>query len=191
MIATRTLGKNGLTTPRLVLGGNVFGWTVKSREDSFRILDRFAEVEGLSGSKYADYLRGSEADANVIATINANTSALDAAGIARVAGLQAGEYDYLEEIIPDQINVLQDSPNAMIEILPPRSYGVVILNTAGGPMANQTIRQAVLAAVLLLLFLTGILRRYLGAGAPVRSLLCLILIVVTAQGTMLLGACIT
>src|SRR5262245_24858382 len=53
------------------------------------ILDRFAEVEGLSGSKYADYLRGSEADANVIATFNAKTSALDAAGIARVTGLQA------------------------------------------------------------------------------------------------------
>ena len=35
------------------------------------ILDRFAEVEGLSGSKFADYLRGSEADANVIATFNA------------------------------------------------------------------------------------------------------------------------
>ena len=52
------------------------------------ILDRFAEVEGLSGSKYADYLRGSEADANVIATFNAKTSALDAAGIARIAGLQ-------------------------------------------------------------------------------------------------------
>ncbi len=53
------------------------------------ILDRFAEVEGLSGSKYADYLRGSEADAAEIATFSAKTSALDAAGIARVAGLQA------------------------------------------------------------------------------------------------------
>src|SRR5262249_11439202 len=40
------------------------------------ILDRFAEVEGLSGSKYADYLRGSNADAVVIATFNAKTSAL-------------------------------------------------------------------------------------------------------------------
>ena len=53
------------------------------------ILDRFAEVEGLSGSRFADYLRGSEADANVIATFSARTSALDAAGIARVSGLQA------------------------------------------------------------------------------------------------------
>ena len=41
------------------------------------------------GSRFADYLRGSEADANVIATFSARTSALDAAGIARVSGLQA------------------------------------------------------------------------------------------------------
>ena len=52
------------------------------------ILDRFAEVEGLSGSAFSDYLRGDNADANVIATFSAKTSALDAAGIARVNGLQ-------------------------------------------------------------------------------------------------------
>jgi peptide/nickel transport system substrate-binding protein len=66
---------------------------------------------------------------------------------ARVAGLQAGEYHYLEEIIPDQIEILQGDPNVTIEILPPRSYGVVIMNTAGGPMTNQTLRQAVQAAI--------------------------------------------
>ena len=66
---------------------------------------------------------------------------------ARVAGLQSGEYHYLEEIIPDQITVLQDYPGVTIEILPPRSYGVVIMNTIAGPMANQTIRQAVQAAI--------------------------------------------
>jgi aryl-alcohol dehydrogenase-like predicted oxidoreductase len=47
MVATTILGESGLSTPRLVLGGNVFGWTVKSREDSFRILDRFAEAGGV------------------------------------------------------------------------------------------------------------------------------------------------
>lgn len=66
---------------------------------------------------------------------------------ARVAGLQAGEYHYLEEIIPDQIEVLQGSPGVTIEILPPRSYGVVILNTAAGPMSDQKLRQAVQAAI--------------------------------------------
>jgi hypothetical protein len=45
MIETRSLGDSGLSTPRLVLGGNVFGWTV-SGEEAFRILDRFAEAGG-------------------------------------------------------------------------------------------------------------------------------------------------
>ncbi len=42
----RPLGKSGLSTPRLVLGGNVFGWTVE-RAEGFRILDRFAEAGGV------------------------------------------------------------------------------------------------------------------------------------------------
>jgi peptide/nickel transport system substrate-binding protein len=66
---------------------------------------------------------------------------------ARVAGLQSGEYNYLEEIIPDQIAVLQDYPGVTIEILPPRSYGVVIMNTIAGSMSDQKIRQAVQAAI--------------------------------------------
>lgn len=39
------LGDSGLRTPRLVLGGNVFGWTVKG-EEGFRILDRFVTAGG-------------------------------------------------------------------------------------------------------------------------------------------------
>ena len=41
----RNLGGSGLATPRLVLGGNVFGWTA-SGEEGFAILDRFAEAGG-------------------------------------------------------------------------------------------------------------------------------------------------
>jgi len=41
----RQIGSSGLATPRLVLGGNVFGWTVKGA-DAFAILDRFAEAGG-------------------------------------------------------------------------------------------------------------------------------------------------
>ena len=41
----RDLGKCGLRTPRLVLGGNVFGWTASGAE-AFRILDRFVEAGG-------------------------------------------------------------------------------------------------------------------------------------------------
>jgi len=42
----RTIGGSDLKTPRLVLGGNVFGWTA-SGEEAFAILDRFAEAGGV------------------------------------------------------------------------------------------------------------------------------------------------
>jgi aryl-alcohol dehydrogenase-like predicted oxidoreductase len=45
MAELRPLGRSGLATPRLVLGGNVFGWTA-SGADAFRILDRFVEAGG-------------------------------------------------------------------------------------------------------------------------------------------------
>jgi aryl-alcohol dehydrogenase-like predicted oxidoreductase len=41
----RTIAGTGLQTPRLVLGGNVFDWTVKG-DEAFAILDRFAEAGG-------------------------------------------------------------------------------------------------------------------------------------------------
>lgn len=41
----RLLGRSALATPRLALGGNVFGWTVTGA-DGFAILDRFAEAGG-------------------------------------------------------------------------------------------------------------------------------------------------
>jgi hypothetical protein len=45
MVELRPLGRSGLSTPRLVLGGNVFGWTACGQE-AFRILDRFVEAGG-------------------------------------------------------------------------------------------------------------------------------------------------
>ena len=66
---------------------------------------------------------------------------------ARVAGLQSGEYHYLEEIIPDQIEAIGDDPDVNIQILPPRSYGIIVLNNAAGLMSNVTMRQAVQAAI--------------------------------------------
>jgi hypothetical protein len=41
----RPLGRSGLATSRLVLGGNVFGWTATGTE-AFRILDRFVDAGG-------------------------------------------------------------------------------------------------------------------------------------------------
>ncbi|MGF0336471.1 peroxidase family protein, partial [Ectopseudomonas toyotomiensis] len=52
------------------------------------ILDRFAEVEGLSGSAFGDILRGDNADAALIAQAGAQGSLLTAEGIARITNLQ-------------------------------------------------------------------------------------------------------
>jgi aryl-alcohol dehydrogenase-like predicted oxidoreductase len=45
MTNERKLGQSGLTTPPLILGGNVFGWTA-DRETSVAILDRFVAGGG-------------------------------------------------------------------------------------------------------------------------------------------------
>lgn len=43
--ARRRLGATDLETPPLILGGNVFGWTI-DRTESFRILDAFVDLGG-------------------------------------------------------------------------------------------------------------------------------------------------
>src|SRR5690606_42061562 len=45
---------------------------------------------------------------------------------ARIAGLQAGEYHYLESIIPDQYHTLKDDPNIVAEIMPPDGWDVMV-----------------------------------------------------------------
>ncbi|RYY46000.1 MAG: aldo/keto reductase [Sphingomonadales bacterium] len=45
MSEARALGRSGLTTMPLVLGGNVFGWTA-DKAASFAVLDRFADAGG-------------------------------------------------------------------------------------------------------------------------------------------------
>lgn len=45
MVPRRPLGASGLSTPPLMLGGNVFGWTA-DEATSFAVLDRFTEAGG-------------------------------------------------------------------------------------------------------------------------------------------------
>lgn len=66
---------------------------------------------------------------------------------ARVAGFQSGEYHYLEEVIADQIDQMQQDPNLRVEILPPRSYGYVGLNHRSPLMSDLLIRKAVQACM--------------------------------------------
>lgn len=66
---------------------------------------------------------------------------------ARVAGFQAGDLHYLEELIADQIDQMREDPNLVVETLPPRSYGYIGLNHAETLMSDLKIRQAVQAAL--------------------------------------------
>lgn len=62
MTEMRVLGGSGLQTPRLVLGGNVFGYTVKT-DEGFRILDRFIEAGGTmidTADVYSAWVPGNE-----------------------------------------------------------------------------------------------------------------------------------
>ena len=126
-------------TPEQYIGTAPYKF-VEFQADRFTLLDRFDDYVGVD-SEPSGYAGRKPAYLDEIEFIPVPEEA------ARVAGLQSGEYNYLEEIIPDQIAVLQDFPGVTIEILPPRSYGVVIMNTIAGPMSDQKIRQAVQAAI--------------------------------------------
>ena len=113
---------------------------VERQADRFTLLRRFEDYVGVD-SNPSGYAGRKAAYLDELEFIPVPEEA------ARVAGLQSGEYHYLEEIIPDQIEVLQGTPDVTIEILPPRSYGVIIMNTVAGLMSDQRIRQAVQAAI--------------------------------------------
>ena len=126
-------------TPEQYIGTAPYKF-VEFQPDRFTLLNRFDDYVGVD-SEPSGYAGRKAAYLDEIEFIPVPEEA------ARVAGLQAGEYNYLEEIIPDQIEVLQDYPGVTIEILPPRSYGVIIMNTAGGMFTDQALRQAVQAAI--------------------------------------------
>lgn len=66
---------------------------------------------------------------------------------ARVAGLQSDDYQYLETIAPDHFDTLEDDDRVVVELLPPPNWSTLVVNTAEGIMSDQTIRQALQAAL--------------------------------------------
>jgi peptide/nickel transport system substrate-binding protein len=113
---------------------------VERQADRFTLFSRFDNYASLD-TPPSGYAGGKAAYLDEIEFVPVPDEA------ARVAGLLSGEYHYLEEIIPDQIEAIGDDPAVNIQILPPRSYGIIVLNNAGGPMSNVTMRQAVQAAI--------------------------------------------
>jgi peptide/nickel transport system substrate-binding protein len=66
---------------------------------------------------------------------------------ARVAGLQAGDYDYLEDISPDHFESIEDDPNVVAEVGPPGGNDQIVFNMVEGIMTDINLRRAVQAAV--------------------------------------------
>ena len=95
MVEMRNLGSSGLQTPKLVLGGNVFGFTVKSPE-AFAILDRFVAAGGTMidtadvYSAWAPGNRGGESE-TMLGEWLARRGGRDDVLIATKVGLLAGE----------------------------------------------------------------------------------------------------
>lgn len=113
---------------------------VERQADRYTLLARFEDYVGLEGEPDG-YAGGKAAYLDELEFVPVPDEA------ARVAGLQTGDYHYLEEIIPDQIESIGEDPNVRIEILPPRSYGVIIMNTTAGMFSDQALRQAAQAAI--------------------------------------------
>ena len=66
---------------------------------------------------------------------------------ARVAGLQAGDYEIAQEISNDQYEVLSNSPGVIAEIRPPAYEDVFFLNWHSPLMGNLALREAFRAAL--------------------------------------------
>ncbi len=95
-MARRSLGKSGLEIEPLVLGGNVFGWTI-DEATSFRILDAFVDA-GLNAidtadvySRWADGHQGGESETIIGNWLKANPSKRDKVLIFTKVGMDMGE----------------------------------------------------------------------------------------------------
>ncbi len=65
---------------------------------------------------------------------------------ARIAGIQAGDYDFLENVSTDQFETLEGTDGLVAEISEPTGNMLVIFNMERGIMSDVTMRRAVQAA---------------------------------------------
>jgi aryl-alcohol dehydrogenase-like predicted oxidoreductase len=107
----KSLGQSGLSTPPLVLGGNVFGWTA-DRAASFAVLDRFVEGGGRMidtadvYSAWAEGHRGGESETMIGEWLKAS-GARDRVLIATKVGMLPGEGG--QGLQPDRIRAAADA----------------------------------------------------------------------------------
>jgi peptide/nickel transport system substrate-binding protein len=113
---------------------------VEYRPDRHIVLERFetyvpapGEVDGYGGNKHR-FL-----DQLVFVAVSDEA--------ARVAGLEAGDYDYLESLSPDQIETLESNPETIIELGDACCYPNLVINQQSELMSNQHVRRAVQLAL--------------------------------------------
>jgi peptide/nickel transport system substrate-binding protein len=131
-------GDEPITDPEMYVGTGPYR-LVEWQRDAAMTFERFDEYQssseepnGYGGKKYAY--------ADTIEFIPVPDEA------ARVAGLQAGDYDLGLDIGNDQYTVLADFPGVVAEILTPTEWDVFFLNWQSPLMENLAMRQAVQAA---------------------------------------------
>ncbi len=129
-------GEDGLTE---YIGTGPYRF-VEHQPDRFIRIDRFDEYAALPGNPNG--YGGSK-----LAYVDRMEFVPVPDEAARIAGLQAGDYHYLETITPDQHVILEDDPNITAEVLPPQGWGIFFLNWESPIMSNLKIRQAFQAAL--------------------------------------------
>lgn len=113
---------------------------VEHLPDQYILLERFevytpapGEVDGYAGPKHR-FL-----DQLIFIAVSDEAS--------RVAGLQAGDYDFLESISPDQIEELENSPDVVVGLDTACCYPNLVINQQSELMQDQQIRKVVQLAL--------------------------------------------
>src|SRR6185436_6787332 len=65
----------------------------------------------------------------------------------RQAGIVTGEYNFIEQVKPDQYDRLKTTPGVEPVVLKPYGWVTIVLNTKQGLMTDKRVRQAVQAAL--------------------------------------------
>ena len=65
----------------------------------------------------------------------------------RQAGMVTGEYDYIQQVKPDQYDRMKSSPGVETVVVKPYGWVTIVFNTKQGLMTDQRLRQAAQAAL--------------------------------------------
>ncbi len=132
-------GDEPMTDPAQYVGTGPYRLAEWRRDAAMRF-ERFDDYQSAPGDVPNGYGGRKYAYADAIEFIPVPDEA------ARVAGLQAGDYQLGLDIGNDQYEVLNGAPGIIAEILTPTNWDVFFLNWSSPLMSNLAMRQAVQAA---------------------------------------------